>query len=138
MNRRHFLLSTGATTAGIAGGSVYFMPPVAETGGSVEGTLCSASNQGQTGETLSIEMVQANETEVSVHYDLETDQSGVSTVIVADGEVLARQPWNSQAGDLAFQHEGPTRFDIEVRSADGDVLDSTAILAECGPAEEIA
>ncbi|WP_275882653.1 hypothetical protein [Halorhabdus sp. BNX81] len=82
-------------------------------------------------------MIRANETTVSVYYDLETDQSGVSTVIVVDGEVLARQPWNSQAGELTFQHEEPTRFDIEVRSADGSVLDSTEILVECGPAEEI-
>lgn len=61
------------------------------------------------------------------------DADGVETVaVVADDDRLARTPLESAGRhELAFERDGPTTFDLQVRDADGDVLDDTRIHVTC-------
>ena len=74
---------------------------------------------------------------VSVTYDVESDRSVESVAIAVGDEAVVSQPWNGDKGELTFTHDGPITFEVQAHSADGRVLDSAEILAECGPAEEL-
>lgn len=138
ITRRQFLTAIGVSVAGSAAtGYAVVNSPVEVTGSSESGTICHAPTQTHPDETLNILGVQVDETTVSVNYNIKSNLPVESVAIVVSNEVITHQLWSGDKRELTFSHDGAITFEIQARSADGQVLDSAEILAECGPAEEV-
>ena len=138
VTRRQILVGVGVLSTGSAGVAYSLMnSPVEETGSSESGIICHAPAQDPPDGTLSILGVQVDKRTISVDYNIKSDYSVESVAIVIRDEIVTRQSWDGESGELNFEHDGPVTFEIQARSKDGQVLDSAKLLAECVPAREL-